>query len=87
MCWFLGPQSGIVTRIGLAVSRDEVKQPIALLGVCPIRINDPRGDIAVDQGTWRLRGIRMYTSHRLDRMTSNSASSHFDTCGIDWRQS
>jgi putative intracellular protease/amidase len=32
----------------------------------------------VDQGAWRLKGIRMCTSHRLDRMTSNSASAHFD---------
>jgi hypothetical protein len=37
------------------------------------------GLIAVDQGAWRLKGIRMRTSHRLDRRTSNSAASQFDT--------
>jgi hypothetical protein len=35
--------------------------------------------IAVDQGAWRLEGIRMCTSHRLDRRTSNSASSFIST--------
>jgi hypothetical protein len=59
-----------------------LKQPIALLGVYPIRIPNLRGEslglIAVDQGAWRLKGRRMCTSHRLDRMTSNAASSRFD---------
>src|ERR1700728_2775604 len=49
------------------------------LGVYPIRILDLRGEIAVDQGAWRLKGIRMCTSHRLDRRLSNSAFSLFDT--------
>jgi hypothetical protein len=38
----------------------------------------PMEAIAVDQGAWRLKGIRMCTSHHLDRMGSNSASSQFD---------
>jgi hypothetical protein len=49
----------------------KLKQPIALLRVCPIRIPISEvshwGLIAVDQGTWRLKGIGMCTSHRLDR--------------------
>jgi hypothetical protein len=36
------------------------------------------GLIAVDQGAWRLKGMRMCTSHRLDRGSSNSASFQFD---------
>ena len=59
------------------VSRDEAKQSIALLGVCPIRIPDPRGDCG-GSGCLASKGIRMCTSHRLDRMTSNSTSAHFD---------
>jgi hypothetical protein len=31
----------------------------------------------VDQGAWRLKGIRMCTSHHLDRKSSNSTSSQF----------
>jgi hypothetical protein len=46
-------------------------RPIALLRVYPTRIPISEvshwGLIAVDQGTWRLKGIGMCTSHRLDR--------------------
>jgi hypothetical protein len=51
-----------------------LKQPIALLRVCSIRILISEvshwGLIAVDQGTWRLKGMGVCTSHRLERKDS-----------------